>query len=319
MLLLLLQLGEEEPGLRLAMLLPGIRLVDRPGVLHFFDGRRVVSLRGGEGGREAVRQALRTDPQASGDDADPAAVQAAHDLLVRLRLGTDARAPGRPVPLAASFASAAVAGWTSPHDAADRLSDTELYVWDAPDGGLLRALGESGLSARPIHAAEQISELDPQRSIVAVVASDEQPAQRLRAANVAALDGRIPWLPVGAYDGAVLHVGPLFVPGQTACAECLLRRLAANVAYADQFADIVDAPAAPTPAALRAWAYSIATLVLLRWIANRDAQLPSRLLTLQPDDMTIRQAAVLRIPRCPACAAPDFVTAAAPWSTARDH
>src|SRR3954447_18795234 len=55
LLLLLLELLEEDPGLTDAMLLPGVRLVERPGALHFFDGRRVVSVRGVEGGPRAPR------------------------------------------------------------------------------------------------------------------------------------------------------------------------------------------------------------------------------------------------------------------------
>jgi bacteriocin biosynthesis cyclodehydratase domain-containing protein len=322
------------------MLLPGVRLVARPGALHLFDGRRVVTLRGDEHGHRAIRAAIGQPDGADGGTAlDSAAVAQARDLLVRLRLGVDEADTVIPTPLAAAFASASVAGWVSPREADARLDGVEVHVWDATDdaetsragtsrsetsragtsGGLIRALSESGLRCRALTGPEDIRRLDPQRSITAVVTGDERPATQLRAANDACLARGVTWLPVGAYDGAVVHVGPLMVPGQTACADCLLLRLAANVEYADVYGDIADAPAAPTPPALREWAFSIATLVLLRWIATRDVRLPGRLYTVDPDAVEIRQASVFRIPRCASCAAPDFVTAAAPWDIARDR
>lgn len=307
------------------MLLPGVRLVERPGVLHLFDGRQVVSFRGDEGGRRAIRQAIGSGDglgtETGGDDGVRAeAVHDARELLQRLRLGVpDADRGGDAVPVGVAFASAAVAGWVSPREADERLRELAIRVWDGTDGGLSRALSGSGLNSASLQGVAEIAELDPERHLVAVVADDVHPARRLYEVNQACLARGVSWLSVGAYDGAVVRVGPLMIPGQTACAECLSRRLAANVEYADVYRDIADVPAAPTPAAVREWAYSVATLILLRWIATRDVRLPGRLFTLVPDELEIRQASVYRVPRCTRCAGPDFVTAAAPWDIARDH
>ncbi|MEO8888784.1 MAG: TOMM precursor leader peptide-binding protein [Jatrophihabitantaceae bacterium] len=300
------------------MLLPGVRLVERPGVLHFFDGRRVVSVRGDEGGRRAVRQAV--DGASDGAETDQA-VTDAHELLERLKLGPAGGQPAGPVSVGAAFASASVAGWVTPSEADARLRDADVHVWDCTSdtSGLLDALSASGVHCTELRDLRRIAELDPARSVVVVVASDQHPTQRLREVNAACIARGIVWLPVGAYDGAVIRVGPLMIPGQTACADCLLRRLAANVEYSAEYRDIADAPAAPTPPALRAWSYSVAALILLRWLANHDVRLPGRLFTLVPDDLAIRQATVYRVPRCETCAAPDFVTAAAPWDIAGDH
>jgi bacteriocin biosynthesis cyclodehydratase domain-containing protein len=318
-LLLLLQLRAEEHELIHAMLLPGVRLVDRPGALHFFDGRRVVSFRGDSAGRNAIRQAVDPDaePAGTGGRSGSAELRDARDLLVRLELGSAEPQPH--VPVAAAFASAAVAGRTSGQQADERLSATAIHVWDGPDGSLRHTLEASGFATQALNNPAQVGDLDPRRALVAVVASDERPVHRLRAANEACLAAGVAWLPVGAYDGAVLRVGPLMIPGQTACADCLLRRLAANVAYAEVHDDVVEAPAAPTPPALRSWAHSVATLLLVQWIANRDAQIPGRLFSLVPDGMTIRQAHVLRVPRCHTCTSTDFTPAAAPWGVSRDH
>jgi bacteriocin biosynthesis cyclodehydratase domain-containing protein len=202
--------------------------------------------------------------------------------------------------------------------ARERLRDMTVRVWD-DSGALCVAIAASGLRAEPLAGPEQIAGLAPDRSVVAVAAADRQPLSRLRAANTACLQHGITWLPVGGFDGATVHVGPLMIPGQTACAECLLRRLAANVEYGGVYPEVADAPSAPAPPAVRDWSYSVAALILLRWLAGRDAGLPGLLLSLAPDELAMRQARVYRVPRCPACAGPDFVTAAAPWDIARDH
>jgi bacteriocin biosynthesis cyclodehydratase domain-containing protein len=318
LLLLLLLAGRQELTVDRPMLLPGVRLVERPGVLHFFDGRRVVSVRGDEAGRRAVREAIGVTAGVGGQPVDDA-----RDLIDRLRLGTDDGLQdghhGDPVALGASFASASVAGWVSPLEAHEHLRGTDVHVWDAPGGALLDTLSASGLRCAAFYGPDQLAAVDPGRSVVVVAASDEQPTQRLNAANAACIAHGLTWLPVGAYDGAAVRVGPLMIPGQTACADCLLRRLAANVEYAEVYRDVAEAPAAPTPPALRAWSHSVAALILLRWVANHDVRLPGRLFTLVPDDLQIRQGTVYRVPRCETCAAPDFVTAAAPWDIARDH
>lgn len=312
------------------LLTPGVRLVDRPGALYFVDGRRVVAIQADDHTRRAIRAAI--DPGRDGSPAlDEAVAADIDDLLERLQLGTAERpaadAGGRRQPdrtdqaeCAAQFASAAVGGWVAPHDASDRLLSTTVHVHEDESGSLRALLRASGLTCRALGGPADVARLDPRHDLVAVVATPQQPATALGEMNEACLAGRVPWLPISGYDGALMHVGPLMIPGQTACFECLLRRLAANVEYADVFRDVVaDAPPAPTPRALRDWSYSIAALVLLRWVANRDNGLPGRLLTLAVDEFAIRPATVFRVPRCAACSAPDFTTAAAPWGVARDH
>lgn len=321
------------------MLIPGIRLVERPGVLHLFDGRRVVSFRGDEEGTRAIRLAANGGtPDHRADEVDsaradldsgtrihehptsdvPPEVQAARELLTRLGLVTN-NDTSATFSAGAAFASAAVAGWVSPDTAHERLRETCVYVWEGTGRRLLHALRDCGLTCAPLDGPQAISALDPRHSLVVAVASNDCPPLRPERANQACLEAGVTWLPVGCYDGAVVPVGPLMIPGQTACMECLHLRLSANVEYWDTYRDVSTAAAAPTPPALREWAFAVTGLMLLRWIANRDAALPGRLFTLAPDQLDIRQSVVYRVPRCSVCAAPDFVTAAAPWDIARDH
>ncbi|MGH8962518.1 MAG: TOMM precursor leader peptide-binding protein [Jatrophihabitantaceae bacterium] len=296
-----------------------MRLIERPGVLHLFDGRRVVSFRGDDAGRRAIRRAVDGAGAALDAGPDVDGVRDAQELLIRLGLAQPDARPDGDVSDAAAFASAAVAGWVSAREAEQRLAGTDVQVWEGPGDELRRALSDSGARCAALPGPARIAGLDPARSLVVVAAADEEPMQRLHEVNAACLAHGVSWLPVGGYDGAIVHVGPLMIPGQSACAECLSRRLAANVEYAEAYPDICTAPSAPAPPALRDWAYSIAALIVLRWIANRDARLPGRLFTLVPDELTIREATVYRVPRCTSCAGPDLVNAVAPWDIARDH
>jgi bacteriocin biosynthesis cyclodehydratase domain-containing protein len=263
-----------------------------------------------------------------GAAVDGAAVADARALLERLALVGEP--PETPLSTGAAYACAAVGGWVGPAEAAHRLAATTVHVWaedagegDGPDdagpGGLARTLRRSGLSVALLSGPAAVADLDPARSVVVVAADEAEPLRRMRAANRACLAAGVPWLPIGAYDGARLPVGPLCLPGQTACFGCLEQRLAANVAYAGLFPAVAAAPAAPTPPALRDWAHALAGLVLLHWIGLREATLPGRLFTLVPAEIAVRSAPVLRVPRCPVCTAPEYRPAAAPWGPDRDH
>ncbi|SHG04397.1 bacteriocin biosynthesis cyclodehydratase domain-containing protein [Jatrophihabitans endophyticus] len=311
------------------MLLPSVRLVETPDSMHFFDGRRLVSLQVDDAARSAVRRALERQhpvapvppahlehaPSPSGDDVDDAR---------RLLTDLDLAVPDGGMPwhgeIGADYAATTAFGATSPRGAADRLATTTVNVLSDDAAALAAMLAESGLRCRVLDGPAAIASLDAAHDVVLATDSDDTPTRTLREVNAACLAARVAWLPITAYDGAVLHVGPLVVPGATACFECTVRRRAANTEYADLYDGVVSAvAAAPTPRALRAWSYAVASLCLLHWIGNRDQHLPGQLLTLDPAGMALRQARVFRVPRCVACAGPDYTVAAAPWELARDH
>jgi bacteriocin biosynthesis cyclodehydratase domain-containing protein len=309
-LLLLVLLLQDEA---VAMLQPGIRLVERPGVLHFYDGRRVVSLRTDATGREAIRSAIadRNDTEARRD---------AHDLLARLGLVLDGAVDGPESvahPVAAEYVTATTAGWVRPSEAAERLAAQDVHVLDDPQ--LQAIIADSGLSAKCLPDVEAIAGLDARRSIVVAGAAPRRCLRPLPRVNEACVRAGITWLPIGGFDGSRLRVGPLVVPGQSACLSCAQRRIAANVAYFDLQPLVADAPSAPAPAALARWAQALAALVLLAWIGGCDVRLPGRVFTLGTDELDVRHGLVHRVPRCDTCAAPDYIAAAAPWEIARDH
>jgi bacteriocin biosynthesis cyclodehydratase domain-containing protein len=325
------------------MLVPGIRLIERPGALHMFDGRRVVSIAGEDDSRAAVLAALGMRTSAV-DDAtvEDAAVDDARRLLSALRLivaEPDASASSQSVRTtsaagtSADYVSAATAGWVPAAQAAHRLRSTTVHVLgpsaapmdandgaaDMPEGALLSSLAATGIHVARLADPELIALLDPARDVVTVVGADDNPSDLLVSANLACVQANIPLLPIGGYDGSRMHVGPLVIPHQSACLDCMTRRAAANVTYPDLFEAVLAAPVAPTPPALRQWAAAVAAMVLLHWIGDMDVRIPGRLFTLVPDELLIRQAVVHRVPRCRVCSAPDFELRAAPWETARDH
>ena len=346
MLLLLLQLQQAGPVAH-RMLVPGIRLIERPDALHMFDGRRVVSITGDDGSREAILEAIGMRTAEPGPDAEPCGGDPLGDarrLLTELRLvpaepdappRAERQAPPTPEETSADYVSAATAGWVPASRATVGLRRITVHVLgsspaspderagssavDSPTAPLLTSLAATGIRTAKLAGPADIAHLNPARDIVAVVAADDNPSRRLVAANAACVQANVPMLPIGGYDGARMHIGPLVIPRQSACLDCMLRRAAANVTYPDLFDAVLAAPVAPTPGALRQWGASVAAMVLLRWIGDADVRLPGRLFTLVPDELQIRQSIVYRVPRCRVCSAPDFEPRAAPWEPARDH
>jgi bacteriocin biosynthesis cyclodehydratase domain-containing protein len=156
-------------------------------------------------------------------------------------------------------------------------------------------------------------------AVLVVTAGADGSAGELPAINELALRRNLTWLPIGAFDGAVIRVGPLMIPGATACFRCTVTRLAANVEFPAEFVELaVRMPAADAPPAVDQWAIGFATLLLLRWLGAADAGAAGVLHTLVPAELTTRAARVYPVPRCCACHAADWLPAAAPWEVGDD-
>ena len=137
--------------------------------------------------------------------------------------------------------------------------------------------------------------------------------------NERALEHGGPWLPFGEFDGRVLSVGPLVVPHETACLECVRLRRESTSGCAEELALFRDAPepVGPRPA-LHAAAYALAAEVVVRWLGVRDPALPGTLFTIASEDgLSIRAHTVLRVPRCPACSPAAGLAPPSPWHEAQ--
>jgi bacteriocin biosynthesis cyclodehydratase domain-containing protein len=148
--------------------------------------------------------------------------------------------------------------------------------------------------------------------LVAVPGAGELAA--LAPVNEAALDRGRPWLQVLPFDGRVLIVGPLFVPGTSACRECYVLRRASCSGYDEDF-DVVDREAtrAAEPAPLAGLSASLASLLVLRWLTARDPALPGRLYAVAVGAvLRLSHDLVLRVPRCARCGTPER-SVPSPW------
>jgi bacteriocin biosynthesis cyclodehydratase domain-containing protein len=221
-----------------------------------------------------------------------------HGLLVDGRLEPPNADPGTVE--AARFATAGAAGAPSPAEALARLARGRLGVCGsaAAAGEVARLIGAAGVGVRREPLERLRDDLD-----LLVAAPDRSETALLRSVNERALAERRPWLQVVPYDGRIALVGPLFLPGDTACHECYRMRRAASSDYEDDF-PLLDGSSirAAAPAALAAVTGGLAALVAIRWLATGDPAIPGRaycVSTRPVFELTCHH--VLRVPRCSVC------------------
>jgi bacteriocin biosynthesis cyclodehydratase domain-containing protein len=153
-----------------------------------------------------------------------------------------------------------------------------------------------------------VERLDQRRVLAAtvdLVVAAPTPAEAggLPSTNVRRLEDGVPWLPLLPSDGRVTTVGPLYVPGRTACHSCFIVRRGATSGFEDDFDLVESRPVtAPRPGAFEAISAALAVLVSLRWLAAADPTLPGVAYALELTGVpTLTAHRVLRVPRCTAC------------------
>jgi bacteriocin biosynthesis cyclodehydratase domain-containing protein len=303
-----------DPSTR-PLLAPWYRLVEDGDRIVFEHGRSVVVLEGG-----AVRMLLpallplldgsRTLDdlaQRLGEPVRPAIAQAldllaANELLVE---GPDLpAAPGaaRLVAAASGLPLSVVSG---------RLSGATV--------GVVGAAAAGELAARMLHAdgAGEVRQLpwDGDGVDLTVVAPAPGEVVRVAGWNQNALWRGLPWLLVRPFDGLVVTVGPLVVPGESACYECLQLRLASHLEYGRDLDRIETVPtAAGQSGGLTASAAGLAAHLAVSWLGAHDARLPGLLFVLETQpQIALTSHPVLRVPRCRACSDAGALAAPLPW------
>lgn len=150
---------------------------------------------------------------------------------------------------------------------------------------------------------------EPQGFVVAAPAAEEVP--RLEEWNRRALEAGSAWLQVLPFDGRLSAVGPVFVPGQTACHECFRVRRDATIASVPDR----TAGAYTGSPALDAVLAGFAAHVALRWLAAGDVADAGVLLAVELDpELRCSRHFVHRVPRCDACSPAARRAALSPWS-----
>jgi bacteriocin biosynthesis cyclodehydratase domain-containing protein len=266
---------------RLLPLLDGTRTVDE---IEATLGRRVAPAVAHALGLLASNQLLVDGPRRSDDD---------------------------PVTAAASFA-AAVTRRVGQADALEAIANARVVVLGSSGTAVeidrqLRLVGVGRVEARP-------RTTEPRDDAFVVAAPSPGEVAGLADLNAFALEHRVPWLQVLPFDGRLGVVGPLFVPGATACRECYVRRRAACSGYDDDY-DLVEREPVrtATPPPLGLVAAGLACVIALRWLTSGDPSLPGRVYVVESGPVVrLRYDHVLRVPRCGACGTPER-SVPSPW------
>jgi bacteriocin biosynthesis cyclodehydratase domain-containing protein len=176
---------------------------------------------------------------------------------------------------------------------------------------LLARSGLGELERRPLAGSENGLE----QFELGVVVPDGEELPRLSAWNDSALRAAVPWLQVLPFDGHLAAVGPLYVPGETACYECFLARRASNVDDGRSFLALQDV-AVPLPVApcLAQAVAGVAVTLALRWLVHTDPFLPGTwyALELHPQP-SLDEHVLYRVPRCRACSGLAEAAQPLPW------
>lgn len=184
----------------------------------------------------------------------------------------------------------------------ERLLDAITQVWvdsGAPEP-TRGAWADASADALPVHAALDDDELVE--------------------TNAAAIASGSPWLQVPAYDGDLLTVGPLHVPGQTCCADCLRIRRAANAPYpkAARSARLLTAPRLHRASLVVQLQAGLVALVAARFTLNPASSAVGTVHALALTSLRSSEHRVLRVPRCPSCSAARERAVPYPWTRSAD-
>lgn len=164
----------------------------------------------------------------------------------------------------------------------------------------------SGLCRRSgvMHLVPLAWDMGPTEELDLVIAApDGKDLPHLDRWNHLMLDRRRPWILVLPFDGVFGAVGPLFIPGETACYACLRTRRRSVLSDPELAAAYDERPAYfPMGASLTSVMVGLAVHVGLRWIARRDAWMAGILFAVELSPYPRLSAhEVLPVPRCPAC------------------
>ncbi|MBI4600962.1 MAG: TOMM precursor leader peptide-binding protein [Planctomycetes bacterium] len=191
----------------------------------------------------------------------------------------------------------------------------ELVARAAAEQGFSRVRQEASRLEAPVSSGEgpvasgEGTGYPGEGSVFPVVVEPDWPSSDLERFNLESVAARRPWMLLGAWPSRVL-VGPIFLPGETACYACYRKRLASHRRHLEAY-EALEAwrllhppplPAADPPPAVAGLAASWAALELFRHAGGREApRTLGRVLACDPGAPRVTVERVLRIPWCPAC------------------
>jgi len=159
---------------------------------------------------------------------------------------------------------------------------------------------------------------DPATADLGVVLCDHYLNRNLPEYNRAALESGRPWMLAKPF-GSVIWLGPVFVPGETPCWECMAMRIRANSPVLGYFDErFADQPLPRIDTAATAATLSIAWGMIgnqvAGWVAAEGEShlLEGQLQTLDTLTLESQSHAVIQQPACPACGEPQQAAATEP-------
>jgi bacteriocin biosynthesis cyclodehydratase domain-containing protein len=222
-----------------------------------------------------------------------------------------------PEPFAASAESLAATRRDSPSPSTvrRRLREARVAVAGAPRlaAALTRELLRAGVG-RVDHVDWEATGLDATHD-VAVAAAGPAELAELGDWDRRRNDDGVPWLALPPFDGRLAPIGPLVVPGETACLACYRLRRAATSDCREELRALEHTPSSARAAtSLETLVAGVAALALLRYLAGLDPTLPGSFYALEAGiPLSLSRHRVLRVPRCPACSEVEALAAPLPW------
>ena len=272
-----------------------------PALLPLLDGTRgldEIVAQVGAPARPAVEQAL--------------ALLAGRGLLTE---GPPLRELPEPFAASAESLSATRHDGASPHAVRRRLQEARIAVAGSPRlaGTLVRELLRAGVG-RVDHVDWKAVGLQRTHDVAVAAAGPDELAELGDWDRRRSNDG-VAWLALPPFDGRLAPIGPLVVPGETACLACYRLRRAATSDCRDELRTLERSPsAARGTTALESLVAGVAALALLRYLAGLDPTLPGSFYALDAGvPLSLSRHRVLRVPRCPACSDVDAQAAPLPW------
>lgn len=245
-----------------------------------------------------------------------AAIENAIALLDEHQLLTSPTDPGHPRHriVDESIAFVAATDPVSVAQASSALRETAVAVRGAGAAAdeIVRLLRLSGLDQ--VERLQLADSLDGAALDVVCPSTTELP--HLLDWNTRALESATPWLQMLPFDGRLFAIGPLYIPGETACYHCYLCRRQSQSGYDETefWALEREAPRSPSPVFAHTASAALATGVVLSWIASANPFLPGILYALEwGRSVALTQHTVYRVPRCPACSGLDDLAPPNPW------
>jgi oxazoline/thiazoline synthase len=196
-------------------------------------------------------------------------------------------------------------GLNASRNAKHRLQTTKVAV---------RAIGNlisDKIFDRLIQTLESIDIQVAEFGDIEIVLTDDYLQPDLDAFNQKALQSDRPWMLVKPV-GQVIWLGPLFHPGQTACWECLAKRLRDNrpvESFIQKRLNIATTfptskPVLPTTVQT---ALSLAATEIAKWIVTgENQQLTGQIITLDTQTLEKQTHVVLKRPQCESCGNPEY-------------